>query len=75
MGEGEPAPAPAAPAPVIKIFISGNSGSKEVLHYLFLRIIFNIMFKETIWISVISWSEIYLAICHEPSRQKSKQKF
>ena len=30
MGEGEPAPAPAAPAPVIKIFISGNSGSKEV---------------------------------------------
>ena len=28
MGEGEPAPAP--PAPVIKIFISGNSGSKEV---------------------------------------------
>ena len=35
MGEGEPAPAPAAPAPVIKIFISGNSGSKEVLHYKF----------------------------------------
>ena len=31
MGEGEPAPAaPATPAPVIKIFISGNSGSKEV---------------------------------------------
>merc|ERR1719245_1095560 len=30
MGEGEPAPAPAAPAPVIKIFISGNSGSKEI---------------------------------------------
>lgn len=30
MGEGEPAPAPAAPGPVIKIFISGNSGSKEV---------------------------------------------
>ena len=27
MGEGEPAPAPAAD---IKIFISGNSGSKEV---------------------------------------------
>merc|ERR1711963_402660 len=29
-GEGEPAPAPAAPGPVIKIFISGNSGSKEI---------------------------------------------
>ena len=28
MGEGEPAPAP--PADTIKIFISGNSGSKEV---------------------------------------------
>merc|ERR1711892_1605746 len=30
MGEGEPAPAPAPAPAAIKIFISGNSGSKEI---------------------------------------------
>ena len=30
MGEGEPAP---APEPTIRIFISGNSGSKEVSNH------------------------------------------